>query len=74
MSLDATNIEARLIAIGIETGTVANILKNKSVTAKFTEVLDIAEIKSCPKEKGALLYSVTTKVKPLLQSYLKDFV
>ena len=42
MSSDATNIEARLIAIGIETGTVANILKNKSVTAKFTEVLDLA--------------------------------
>jgi hypothetical protein len=71
---DTTNIEARLLAIGIEAGTVTNILKNKQVTAKFTEVLDLSELTTCPKEKGALLYAVTTKVKPLLQSYLKYFV
>jgi len=40
-------------------------LKNKQVTAKFTEVLNLSGLSSCPKEKGALLYAVTTKVKPL---------
>jgi hypothetical protein len=44
------------------------------VTSKFGEVLDIAEITTCPKEKGALLYAVTTKVKPAVQTFLKHFV
>ena len=55
--------EERLIAIGIEAKTVANILKNKSVTDKFMEVINIAMINECPKEKGALLYAATTKSK-----------
>jgi hypothetical protein len=63
--VDATNIEQRLLAIGIEAGTVANILKNKSVTSRFAEVLNFSGLTSCPKEKGALLYAVTTKVKPV---------
>lgn len=44
------------------------------MTSKFGEVLDIAEITTCPKEKGALLYAVTTKVKPAVQTFLKHFV
>lgn len=72
--VDTTNIEQRLLAIGIEAGTVANILKNKGVTSRFTEVLNLAGITSCPKEKGALLYAVTTKVKPVQQPFLADFV
>jgi hypothetical protein len=38
------------------------------------EVLDIAGVTSCPREKGALFYAVTTKIKPLIMAYLKDFV
>ena len=72
--VDATNIEQRLLAIGIEATTVANILKNKSVTTKFIEVLNFSGISTCPKEKGALLYAVTTKVKPVQQPYLSHFV
>jgi len=63
--VDATNIEQRLLAIGIEAGTVANILKNKTVTSKFIDVLNFSGLTTCPKEKGALLYAVTTKVKPV---------
>ena len=59
-----SNPEERLLAIGKEAKTVANILKNKNVTEKFMEVLNIANLNDCPKEKGALLYAVTTKVKP----------
>jgi len=59
-----SNPEERLLAIGIEAKTVANILKNKNVTEKFMEVLNIANLNDFPKEKGALLYAVTTKVKP----------
>lgn len=73
--MDTTNSPgARLLAIGITESTIKDILKNEKVTIKFMEVLDIAEIKTCPKEKGALLYAVATKVKPLLQPYLKSFV
>ena len=72
--VDTTNMSDRLAAIGIEAGTITNILKNKNVTAKFAEVLDIAEITTCSKEKGALLYAVATKVKPALQTFLKHFV
>lgn len=64
----------RLKAIGIEEGTIQNILKNKKVTQQFMEVLDIAGITECPKAKGALLYAVTTKVKPLVLPYMKHFV
>ena len=69
-----TNIDQRLAAIGIEAGTITNILKNKVVTAKFTEVLNLSGLTSCPKEKGALLYAVTTKVKPVQQPFLVNFV
>lgn len=72
--VDTTNMEERLTKIGIAADTIKNILKNKNVTAKFAEVLDIAGITECPKEKGALLYAVATKVKPLIQPFLKNFV
>lgn len=68
------DIEQRLAAIGIEAGTITNILKNKAVTAKFTEVLNLSGLSACPKEKGALLYAVATKVKPVQQPYLAHFV
>ena len=64
----------RLKAIGIEESVIQNILKNKKVTAQFMEVLDIAGITECNKAKGALLYAVATKVKPLILPYLKHFV
>ena len=60
---------ARLQAIGIKDSVIPNILKNKQTTAKFMEVLDFAGIESCPEAKGALLYTVTTKVKPLINSH-----
>lgn len=71
---DTTNMEERLTKIGIAADTIKNILKNKNVTAKFAEVLDIAGITECPKEKGALLYAVATKIKPLINPFLKHFV
>ena len=71
---DTTNMEERLTRIGIAADTIKNILKNKNVTAKFAEVLDIAGITECPKEKGALLYAVATKIKPLINPFLKHFV
>jgi glutaminyl-tRNA synthetase len=70
----SSQIKDRLLAIGIEPKTVENILKNKAVVAKFEEVLDIAGIKECAKEKGALLYGLTTKGKALLKENLEIFV
>ena len=70
--VDTTNMSDRLAKIGIAADTIKNILKNKAVTAKFAEVLDMIEITECSKEKGAMLYAVATKVKPAIQKYLKD--
>jgi glutaminyl-tRNA synthetase len=67
----STEPAARLQAIGIEESVIANILKNKAVTAKFMEVLDLSGLQDAPKAKGALLYAVATKVKPLIQAHLK---
>lgn len=69
----ATQAE-RLAKIGIAENTIKDILKNEKVTTKFMQVLDWADVKECPKEKGALLYAVTTKVKPLLEPHLRAFV
>lgn len=38
------------------------------------EVLNISGLTECPKEKGALLYAITTKVKPQQQNFLAFFV
>lgn len=55
--------EERLLAIGMAPATVANTLKNKKVTARFMEILDIGNVKEAPKETGALLNTLATKVK-----------
>jgi len=38
------------------------------------EVLDIAKVESLPKEKGSLLYAITTKVKTNQNSFLPAYV
>lgn len=72
--VDTTKATERLTAIGIEANTIQNILKNQKLCAKFMEVLDIAGVNSCNKEKGALFYAVASKVKPILQPFLREFV
>ena len=72
--VDTTKASERLSAIGIEANTIQNILKNQKLCAKFMEVLDIAGVSSCNKEKGALFYAVASKVKPVLQPFLREFV
>lgn len=67
-------MKERLLAIGIEAKTVDNILKNQKVVANFAEVLDLAQVKECPKEKGALFYALTTKGKNLHKEVLPYFV
>ena len=41
---------AKFAAIGIQGDTLANILKNKKVTASLMEVLALGEVTDCPKE------------------------
>jgi len=69
-----TLIKERLLAIGIEAKTVDNIIKNDKVVANFEQVLDLAAVKECPKEKGNLLYALTTKGKNLHKEVLPVFV
>ena len=65
--------EERLAAIGIAPEKVKNLVKNKKVCDKFMEVLNLAEVTECPKEKGALFEAVTTKMKPSHAPYTKLF-
>ena len=67
-------IKDRLLAIGIEAKTVDNILKNDKVVANFQTILDLAGINECSKEKGILLYALTTKGKNLSKDILPAFV
>jgi glutaminyl-tRNA synthetase len=67
-------MKERLLAIGIEPKTVDNIIKNDKVVANFEQVLDMAGVKECPKEKGNLLYALTTKGKNLHKEVLPVFV
>jgi hypothetical protein len=67
-------MKERLLAIGIEPKTVDNIIKNDKVVANFEQVLDMAGVKECPKEKGNLLYALTTKGKNLHKEVLPVFI
>lgn len=67
-------IKDRLLAIGIEAKTVDNILKNDKVVANFETILNLAGINEAPKEKGILLYALTTKGKNLNKEVLPAFV
>ena len=66
--------QERLLAVGIEPKTVENILKNKKVTESFMEVLTMGEVTTAPKEKGALLYALATKLKPVHMPYKAEIV
>jgi hypothetical protein len=67
-------MKERLLAIQIESKTVDNILKNDKVVAQFELILDMAGVKECSREKGNLLYAVTTKGKNLHKDLLVHFV
>jgi len=67
-------MKQRLLAIGIDSKTVDNIIKNDKVVANFEVILDIAGIKECPKKQGDLLYALTTKGKNLPKDVLPTFV
>ena len=71
--VEQSNAAERLAAIGINPDKIKNIMKNKKNTDKFMEVLDLAEITECPKEKGALFEAVATKLKPSHGPYTKTF-
>ena len=73
--VEAAQSEAgtKFAAIGLNADTVKNVLKNKKVTASLLEILGLAEVQECPKEKGALLYALATKLKPVHAAYKLPF-
>ena len=50
------------VAIGIDAKVVDSTLKNKKVTQRLKEVIEIAGVKTASKSVGNLLYGVATKV------------
>ena len=68
--VDTTNAADRLAGVGIDAKTIPNVIKNKALTERFMQVLDFAEVTTCPKEKGALFSAVASKVKPKHVPYL----
>ena len=71
--VEASNAEARFAAIGMQTDTIKNRLKNKKKTEQLIEVLDLGEVSECPKEKGAMLIALADKFKPNHQKYKQAF-
>lgn len=65
------NLEERLSKIGLQKDVIKNALANKKLAAKLGEILDIAKIDSCPKQKGALLYKIATKLPPGFEKRLE---
>ena len=69
---EAKDATARFLAIGLAESAVTNLVKNKKATESLIELLDQCEISECPKEKGALLQALATKLKPAQMQYKKE--
>jgi len=54
--------------------TVAQTLKNKKNAARYMEIFDMCNITEAPKETGALISTVISKVKEQLAVYTKDCI
>jgi glutaminyl-tRNA synthetase len=52
------------LAIGLDPKVVDSTLKNKNVTQRLKEVIDLAGVKEANKTVGNLLYGVATKMPP----------
>ena len=56
------DFKAKFLAVGIVPNTVDNIVKNKKVSERLAEVLNIAGVKECDRTIGNLLYALSTKL------------
>ena len=62
------------LAIGIDAKVVDSTLKNKKVTQRLKEVIDLAGIKEANKTVGNLLYGVATKMPETTFHHTKFFI
>eukprot|EP01022_Parablepharisma_sp_SALTPOND_P019350 TRINITY_DN3287_c0_g1_i1.p2 TRINITY_DN3287_c0_g1~~TRINITY_DN3287_c0_g1_i1.p2 ORF type:complete len:769 (-),score=124.95 TRINITY_DN3287_c0_g1_i1:13395-15701(-) len=58
----STDLESKLANIGLQKDVIKNALQNKKLASRLAQVLEIANVGSCPKQKGALLYKIAAKV------------
>ena len=58
-----------MVAIGMLPDAIKNLLKNKKATASLIDILDLAGVSECPKEKGALYRALADKLKPNHANY-----
>lgn len=54
--------KALFLAIGLDNKVVDSTLKNKKVTQRLKEVVDLAGITTASKNTGNLLYGIATKM------------
>lgn len=77
--MDSDNLEKRFLDISIAPKTVQNILKNKIVSERLGELLDLGNITTADKTVGNLLYTTSTKMhsstyqhSKVLVEYIRD--
>ena len=62
------------LAIGLDSKVVDNTLKNKKVTQRLKEVVELAGLKECSKNIGNLLYGIATKMPETTFHHTKFFI
>lgn len=70
-AVDIDAIKALFLAIGLDAKVVDSTLKNKKVTQRLKEVVEIAGVKEASKTVGNLLYVVATKMPETIYNHTK---
>lgn len=68
---DSNSLRDLFLAINLDPKVVENTLKNKKVSMKLKEVIDVAGIKEASKQVGNLLYQLATKAPESVQSRMR---
>lgn len=68
------NYQETFLAIGLDPKVVDSITKNKKVSLRLKEVVDLAGVKEAPKAIGNLLYQASTKMPESITHHTKFLV
>lgn len=69
--MEDTNYQSLFLAIGLDPKVVDSITKNKKVSHRLKEVIDIAGVKESSKSVGNLLYQASTKMPESIHHHTK---
>lgn len=72
--MEDTNYQPIFLAIGLDPKVVDSIIKNKKVSLRLKEIVDLAGVKDCTKSIGNLLYQASTKMPESIHHHTKLIV